>query len=119
MLANIARIPEALVGPSAETVLKQTRQRIDEEKEAPNGGPWMPVSTKYATSNPGRTMLERSGALLNSIQVLSESEDGFSVGSTLEYAARQNFARPFLGLSAENVLELDAVIAEVMDQVLS
>lgn len=119
MIARAGDVRDEATPELAELVAAQTRERIDEEKAAPSGAPWAPVSTRYAARNPGRSLLEKTGALLASIRVQQITEAGFVVGSDLPYANRQNFRRPFLGLSAENEAEIDRTLESVIQRVLS
>lgn len=100
----------------AATVESQTRRRLGSEKRAPDGSAWPEWRGNYV----GVKMLERSGALIDSIQVLDAS-DHYEVGSDLVYAAIHQFggaevgidlpAREYLGISEDNEAEL----AEVLD----
>ena len=105
-------------------VESQARRRIDEGGPAPDGAPWEPWSDAYAaTRRGGQRMLVGEGGLLDSIQSLV-SGDIAEVGSNLVYAAIQQFggepdmapgpaaipARAWLGVSAEDAAELDALL---------
>lgn len=119
MIARVSDVKDEALPVLAGVVAEQTRNRIDDEKSSPSGAPWVPVSTRYASRNPGRSLLERSGALIASVRVQSVTDRGFVVGSDLIYASRQNKRRPFLGLSTENMTELEAHFESVIDRVLS
>jgi phage virion morphogenesis protein len=105
-----------LVADIAATVESQTRRRLGKEKRAPDGSAWAPWSEGYR----GRRMLERSGALIDSIHHKLYGDQA-EVGSNLVYAAIHQFggaevgkaipARPYLGLSDDNMDEL----AETVD----
>lgn len=99
-------------------VESQTRRRIQSEKASPGGEPWPAWSEQYArTRHGGHSLLQGEGPLLDSIQSLVEGDE-LQVGSNMDYAAAQNFgfdeanlpAREYLGLSQENVDDLEAVI---------
>lgn len=110
-----------LVGGIVES---QTRRRLQDEKRAPDTGvPWAPWSPDYAlTRHGGHSLLIDTGAMQDSIQYVADSE-GVEVGTNLVYGPRHQYgdnsdagslgdlvggmpARPFLGVSAENAVEL-------------
>lgn len=113
-----------------EVVELQTRTRIDEEKQSPDGKDWQDWSDSYArTRHGGHSLLVAWGTrnkqkdsegnpLINSIE-FNVSGDTLHVGSDLVYAATHQFGdskrgipeRPFLGLSDENRADLEAAIA--------
>ena len=118
----------------------QTRQRIEVEKTAPNGTPW-------AKTWRGSSILFNTGTLADSIDYLSNQHE-VHVGSPLVYARIHQFggtikpkdkkalafkggdgqarfakqvtipARPYLGLSADNIAEAEEVIAEFIEGLL-
>lgn len=99
-------------------VESQTRRRIQSEKTAPNGEAWDPWSESYAeTRHGGHSLLQGEGALLDSIQHLVEGNETV-IGSNMVYARaqqegnpKQNLpAREYLGLSPENVRDVDDVM---------
>lgn len=104
----------------------QTKLRIMDEKTAPEGEPWAPWSEAYAaTRKPHHSLLVDSGnpGLLESIQSYSTGTNAV-VGTNLIYGATHQFgsedgaipARPYLGLSAGNRLEIeDLVIGHIED----
>lgn len=101
-------------------VESQTRQRIQEDKEAPGGGAWAEWSESHArTRHGGQSLLQGEGDLLDSMQYLVEGED-VVVGSNLIYAATHQYgdekrgipAREFLGLSAEDEVELGDLVQD-------
>lgn len=64
----------------------QTKRRITDEKEAPDGSPWAAWSDSYAAQRPaGKSLLEDSGNLLDSITGVGDA-DAATWGSNLEYA---------------------------------
>lgn len=68
----------------------QTRRRIEFEKVAPDGTPWPDWSDAYAAERPsGASLLQASGALLDSIRGELQGDEGV-VGSHLVYAGIQN-----------------------------
>ncbi|WP_051145190.1 phage virion morphogenesis protein [Thiomicrorhabdus sp. Kp2] len=103
----------------------QTRRRISEEKQSPDGAPWAEWTDDYAqTRHSGHSLLENEGELLDSIQHQSSGSEVIT-GSNLIYAAIQHYggaevgrpglvARPYLGLSQNNRDELESVLENWM-----
>lgn len=125
-LDRLSRLRTRELGEAVGAVVEsQTRRRISEEKTAPDGTPWAPWSSEYAKERSrrgGGSLLERSGALVDSI-AFEVSGDEVIVGSPLEYAgAHQDGtdaipARPYLGLSDANVDEVVRVIEDYLGEV--
>ena len=101
-------------------VESQTRNRIKNEKRAPDGTPWKKWSDEYSkTRHGGHSLLMNEGDLLDSIQ-WQVSGDSVEIGSNLVYARTHQLgrkvgrgripARPYLGLSAENRDEISEAI---------
>jgi len=105
----------------------QTRRRISEEKTSPDGEPWQEWSDDYAARRPSKGgLLELRGDLLDSI-TYEVGNDAVTVGSKMLYAAIHQDgsvygplqkgqgripARPFLGVSTENLEDLGALTIE-------
>ena len=94
----------------------QTRERLSETKTAPDGKPWKPWSRRYAArAKPNAKLLERTGKMIDSI-AFEVGGDAVTVGSNMVYAATHQFgrgnipARPFLGVSDENVEDIGALV---------
>jgi len=102
----------------------QTRRRITVEKTAPDGTRWPAWSPAYAASrHRGHGLLERSGALVDSI-VSDSSDEHAEWGSNLIYFAIHNFGgtedmapgpagipqRQSLGLSSDNETDIQAIV---------
>ena len=103
----------------------QTRERLSETKTAPDGKPWKPWSRRYAArAKPNAKLLERTGKMIDSI-AFEVGDDAVTVGSNMIYAAVHQFgsvfgplnkgqgripARPFLGVSDENVEDIGALV---------
>lgn len=127
--------PAFLLDPIGALVTSQVQRRIDTEKTGPDGDAWAPNSE-------GTETLVRSGALLDSIDY-EVSGGAAEVGSSLVYGAIHQFggtivpkqaealvfriggrtirakkveipARPYLGLSAANRAEIDALVATLL-----
>lgn len=80
----------------------ETRNRIANEKTAPDGTRWKPWSEEYAkTRHEGQSLLESTGALIDS-QTFDVTGDVLEWGSNLVYANAQNHERQFLGISSAN-----------------
>lgn len=130
-LTGIARVQRALYrlsNPSRKElfdlvgnlVANQTRRRITHDKRAPDGSRWAPLSPRYAQrkakEKPGVGMLEFWGYLRDSITHIASSNQ-VEVGSNQKYAAVHQFglprknipARPYIGLSRDNVSDVEDV----------
>lgn len=131
--ARLARLSDldtaGLMEAIGAEVESQTRRRIEEEKTAPDGTPWEPWSGGYAaTRHGGHSLLMGEGHLDDSIQYVADARS-VQVGSNLVYAAIHQFggepgmapgpagipARPWLGLSADNLDDLAAVVEDWVD----
>jgi len=101
----------------------QTRRRLGQDKEGPQGEPWPDWSPGYAkTRRGGHQLLESEGLLIDSIHYMVHG-DQVQVGSGLVYAAIHHFggadagkpeipARPWLGVSDEDVGEIRDTLAD-------
>lgn len=135
--AKLARLStrdlDALSYAIGSLIEDQTKRRIADEKTAPDGTPWAPWSEAYAASlkkpnrvNP-RSLLVGEGDLLGSIQNYTTGEVA-RVGTNLVYGAIHQFggeavgipipARPYLGLSAENVREIEDLVTDQLEELL-
>ncbi len=105
----------------------QTRRRLEEEKTAPDGSAWEELSESYKAYKEKKSSggtLEFDGDLIDSITSEASAEH-VEVGSNLIYAAIQQFggeevgmdipARPYLGLSDENMDDLAALVNDFVD----
>ncbi len=119
---------QGLYGAIGAEVEAQTRTRIQDEKAAPDGTPWAPWSPGYAaTRHGGHSLLMNEGDLLDDINFVVES-GGVSVGTNLVYGAIHQFggdavgkaipARPYLGLSSDNIRDLHDTIEDWLDSTL-
>lgn len=103
-------------------VESQTRRRLAEEKEAPDGTAWEDLSESWSakkSENSSGGLMEYQGHLIDSI-AYEVSGGEVSIGTNLIYGAIHQFggeavgmptpARPYLGLSADNEQELNAVV---------
>ncbi len=101
----------------------QTHRRIREEQTTPEGAPFAEWSPEYAaTRKSGQKKLFSGGDLDDSIQHFLDPAGGqVEIGTNLVYAATHQFgrggipARPFLGLSGENLREIDRLVTEILD----
>lgn len=117
-LKKLGKVPEqALLDALGAEVESQTRRRVAEEKTTPAGAPWAELDPDYAawksTVSDGG-LLELTGDLISSLQYIVHSPLVI-VGSNMVYANRQNTAREYLGLSSENIDDLDYLLADFMD----
>ncbi len=116
---DLPRLLEALAGE----VESQTRRRIGETKTDPDGVPWpeWAPATKRQRHG-GQSLLQMEGELLDSIQSTVDGGD-ILVGSILPGAATHQFgsdpdggrnipARAYLGIGADDLTELEAVVAD-------
>lgn len=72
--------------------VSQTQRRIAEEKRAPDGSRWPAWSEGYAATRHGnQTLLQSSGALIESMTHNVLSARSVEVGSNVAYAAIHNF----------------------------
>lgn len=115
----------------------QTRRRIQDEKQSPDGTPWEEWSvTHAATRHSGHSLLQGGGDLLDSVQFVVTG-DQVEVGSNMVYAgvmqdgAKQGEfgrssrngpipwgdipAREYLGISDENAADIIAAANDWID----
>ncbi len=100
----------------------QTHRRIREEQTTPEGAPFAEWSPDYAaTRKSGQKKLFAGGDLDDSIQHFLGAPGEVEIGTNLVYAATHQFgrgaipARPFLGLSGENIREIEQLVTEILD----
>lgn len=131
LAALAARIGSAVlldaVGGVVET---QTRRRLTEDKEGPDGEAWPEWSEAYAaTRSVGQSLLEDEGHLVDSIHHMAHGHQT-EIGSGLVQAAIQHFggaevgrpghpARPFMGIGHDDEKEIEAVLGELIGGPLS
>jgi phage virion morphogenesis protein len=96
----------------------QTRRRFLTEKSGPDGAAWLPWSGPYAATRHGnQSLLIDTGRMEKSI-THNIYADEVHIGTNLIYGATHQFgskkipARPFLGLSQDNVDEIQSVVDE-------
>jgi phage virion morphogenesis protein len=122
------RLPQArtdqlleIVGSEIES---QTRRRITDEKEAPDGTEWDEWSEGYAARRPAKGgLLDLDGHLLDSI-TYNADKDEVAVGSNVAYARRHQEgdeddgipARPYLGLSKENAVDVQRLVFDWVEK---
>ncbi|WP_051340944.1 phage virion morphogenesis protein [Azospirillum halopraeferens] len=109
-------------------VESQTRRRLSQDKEGPNGEPWPDWSDSYkATRRTGHHLLESTGTLIDSVHYMVRG-DAVEVGSGMVYAAIHHFggaeagkpeipARPWLGVSEEDGREIDEVLGDWLGRI--
>jgi phage virion morphogenesis protein len=110
-----------IVGSEVES---QTRRRLGEEKQSPDGEAWASWSPAYAARRPGKGgLLELEGHLLDSVTYNVE-RDEVQVGSNLAYAGVHQKgskdgdtpARAYLGLSTENAADVQALVLDFIER---
>lgn len=118
------RMPMDVVG---QEVLSQTIERITQEQKAPDGTPWAAWSESYqnykARKQDGGAFLDASGELIDSLNYEATNDEAL-VGTNLVYAATHQFgdeqrnipARPYLGLSKQNELDLIKAVEYAIEQ---
>lgn len=134
--AELGRIGNADLRPLLDAlgfeVEGQTKRRIDEEKSAPDGTPWAPLSPEYQAWKQDKKgavgLLEFEGHLLKSIQYQFVGANAVEIGTNMIYGAIHQSggddvgknipARPYLGLSDENVDDLVAVTRNFVEGLL-
>lgn len=111
---------DALLDAIGTELADQTLDRLGRTKSAPDGTPWRPWSARYARTRHGNhSLLESTGSLIRSIQQLV-SGGSVEVGSNLVYAATHQFgrapipARPYLGLSAADREQIEAIASDFL-----
>lgn len=111
-------LPE-LLGNLGGMVTSQIKTRINDEEGAPDGDPWIELDPVYAERKKALKgdvgLLQFDGHLLESIDYEVDGDSAVYVGSNLVYANYQHAMRPFIGLSADNLDELDEVLDEWLD----
>lgn len=123
--------PEPLLWALAQAGETQTRRRIESEKQGPDGERWPEWSPGYAaTRHGGHSLLESTGALLDSLTAFADAQTA-GWGTNVKYAAIHQFggkagrkhtaeipARPYLGVSDENLKELLDIAESWLDRML-
>ena len=140
--ARMVTRPAGLMRTVGEGLEHQTRVRIHSEKRAPDGTPWAPWSPAYAkTRGAGHSLLKDTWAMVEGLESRSTATTA-TVFSRRPYAgvhqagskgiARDRSAtkfgsltpggyysipaRPFLGLSAGNVADLQGWLGPALEQ---
>ena len=91
-------------------VASQTKRRIESERTSPEGKPWAPWSPDYArTRHAGHNLLQDEGHLYQTMQHVVQG-DTVLTGSNRDYAVWNQASRPFLGLSPENIDDVNHLI---------
>lgn len=110
--------PQDALVDIGELIEMQVRHRIDEEKTAPDGTEWPAWSPRYAaTRGSQHSLLIDTGSMLDSIEY-QVGRGSVTVSAFTVYAATHQYgddkrgipARPFLGLSDENIEEIGDVL---------
>ncbi|WP_051284327.1 phage virion morphogenesis protein [Desulforegula conservatrix] len=135
LISSLPGAQRKLVSAVAAEVETQTRRRIENEKTGPDGSKWpdwSPATVKlYAKLGKAGHMLHQEGKLLDSIRAKAISDEQAEVSANRVYAAIQQVgglagrghkvripARPYLGISAENAADIDAVVSGLAAKIL-
>lgn len=114
-LAFMLARPAGIMRTVAQGVEHQTRRRIFFEKRAPDGRPWRPWSASYArTRGAGHSLLIDTRAMVDGLDSSSTAREA-TIFSRRPYAGRNQRTRPFLGLSAENVRDVEQWLAPALE----
>lgn len=113
-----------VLGQMGEYLVDATRDRFDDQA-APDGTPWAPLSEGYARRKKKNAdkILVLDGILRNTIAYNVGPHD-LEVGTNRIYGATHQFgrdqipARPFLGVSAEDDVELLELLREYVETAL-
>lgn len=107
------------VGPA---LLRSTKARFD-ARAGPDGTPWAPLSeaTKARKRRNKEKILVHEGELKESSLSFEVDRDSLKLGSDKNYAGTHQFgraansARPFIGLSDEDVSRIDEILGNYRD----
>jgi len=138
--------PKPLLWDLAQAGEEQTKRRLADEKHGPDGERWPEWSPGYAaTRHGGQDKLESTGDLIESINAFADAQTA-GWGTNMAYGAIQHFgfdgsqsvrshtrkgypvaahtrqmhipARPYLGVSDENLTELLDIAERWLDRML-
>ena len=107
---------------------EQTRTRIRDQEGPPNGGSWAPLSPDYVVQKRKRStggILSLTGNLEDSIEAFLNPDGEAGWGSRLEYSAIHQFggrhiqARPYLGISQQNLEDMEAIATEYYEKLIA
>lgn len=102
----------------------QTRRRILSEKTAPDGKAWARWSDGYAkTRGAADSLLVASHALEKSVKGGVKGRDAYVLADTVyaavhQYGHKHTPARPYLGISAANEIEIQDTLRSVLEEAL-
>lgn len=118
---------ERLVDEISSLVEDQTRARIEHGKAGPDGTPWPAWSPVYAlTRHANQSLLVDEHNLLESLQNYSRGLEAI-VATQTPYSTVHQFgsddgaipARPYLGLSAEDRADVEALVTTWIEELLA
>jgi phage virion morphogenesis protein len=110
----------------ASTLESQTKRRIKDEKESPEGEPWQDWSERYRkTRHAAQSLLVGEEHLFGDIASEADADKAEAFAS-LEYALTHQMGdedrnipeRPYLGVSTENAREIEQVFADWVEDLL-
>lgn len=116
--------PAGIMKTVAEGVEFQTRARIHLEKTDPSGKKWAPWSLRYARTRDGarHSLLKDTWDMVDEDMHSRSDARSAVVYNTAPYAGflqtgtRRMPARPFLGLSAENIRDMEGWLGPAIEQ---
>lgn len=129
-LSRLENFEMSQLADDAGTLLvSSTRERLHETKAAPDGSPWPEWSEEYAaTRHGGHSLLVGNRELLDTIAHVVQGGE-VHVGSNLVYAAHHQFggdelgsgipARPYLGVSEQDELDLKDLVTGTLEGLLA
>lgn len=109
--AKLPRIVGAMV--------KEQTDRRFETKQDPNGRAWNPWSGSYARTRKSMDSLlidystHEGGPHLSDSITMEANEKRIIVGTAVEYGGANQETRPFLGLGAQNIGQIEARLIDV------
>ncbi|MCF6432913.1 phage virion morphogenesis protein [Leisingera sp. MMG026] len=128
-LSRLEGFQMAELADDAGAILESSTRRRFDTKTAPDGADWAPWSESYddTRNHDVHSLLIEEGDLRDSIASYSTGTEAH-VGSNLVYAAHQHFggdetgsgvpARPYLGVSAEDELDLHDLVTTRLEDLM-
>lgn len=128
LLDRLTRVnSHSLVDKLGNLIGKQTVDRLVDGKRSPDGDIWPEWSSAYAISrHTNQSLLQSSGHLIDSIQHIAYLDEA-EIGTNLIYASihqlgstrRRTPQREFLGISSENLIELQSELDNWAEEILT
>ncbi|WP_257325611.1 phage virion morphogenesis protein [Pseudoalteromonas rhizosphaerae] len=127
LVKNLDNLAPAL-GNVGEHLMLTHRDHFDEQR-SPDGDPWQSLSPDYAKSKKkNKDKILRLNDILRDTFAYNVGDESLEFGTNMEYAAMHQFggtsdmiprlaaipARPFLGLSADDEIEVIEILSEFL-----